>query len=68
MVKIQEQQNKINQVKNQIANSKGNKRYQLIKHLHRLQKELKIAKYYLGGDQKCHVVKEKNNYLIGSLQ
>ena len=50
MVKVHEHINKINQVKNQIANSKGNQRYQLIKHLHRLQKELKIAKYYLGGD------------------
>ena len=50
MVKLQEQENKIIQVKNQIANSKGNQRYQLIKHLHRLQKELKIARYYIGGD------------------
>lgn len=52
MVKIQEHINKINQVKNQIANSKGNKRYQLIKHLHRLQKELKIANYYINGGDK----------------
>ena len=50
MVKIQEHLNEINNTKKQIANSKGNQRYQLIKHLHRLQKELKIARYYLGGD------------------
>ena len=49
MVMIKEHQDKIIQVKNQIANSKGNQRYQLIKHLHRLQKELKIANYYING-------------------
>jgi hypothetical protein len=52
MVSIKEHIDKINQVKAQITNSKGNQKYQLIKHLHRLQKELKIANYYINGGDK----------------
>jgi len=47
MVKINEHLKKIEIIKKDINNSKGEKKRQLIKCLHRLQKELKQCYLYL---------------------
>lgn len=47
MIKIKEHLLKIEEIKKQINNSKGNQKRQYIKHLHRLQKEFDICNNYL---------------------
>lgn len=47
MIKIQEHKNKMLDIKKQISNSKGEKKKQLIKCLHRLQKELNKCYLYM---------------------
>ena len=47
MVKRQEHINKINEIQKHINNSKGKQKLQYIKHLHKLQKQLKECNMYL---------------------
>ena len=47
MVKVKEHIDKIVETKINIKNSKGQQRKQFIRHLHKLQKQLKECKIYL---------------------
>ena len=49
MVKIQEHNNRILEIKNQLRTAKGFHKKDLIKHLRKLEKELLIANHYLKG-------------------
>ena len=49
MVRIEEHISKIKEIKQQINNSEGNRKKQLIKCLHRLNKQLKECEFYLKG-------------------
>jgi hypothetical protein len=49
MVKIEEHIKKMNDIKKQADNSKGNKKLQLLKCYHRLQKQLLEYKMYQKG-------------------
>lgn len=57
MVKIQEHIDKIEEIKQQINNSKGQQRKQFIKCYHRLQKELIQCYMFLSNDEDIKYIK-----------